>query len=136
MNDSLWRLSLPLVYMASVFVLSSIPGDTGADTAVGVLLQWVSPTWQNLLHVPLYAGLTLTWLWALAPSYLGYRHRLLTAFLLTAAWGVFDEVHQSFVPGRYASWTDIGLNLLGACAVVGYATLRTSRGPCIVDASP
>jgi VanZ family protein len=133
-----WRLVLPLGYMGALFLLSSIPGDISAESAIGAAFQWVSPNWQNLLHVPLYAGLALSWLWALAPTSLDYRNRLTITALLTTAWGVLDEAHQSFVPGRYPSWTDIMLNLLGGAIVLAHFTLRaratTDRGRCKSDA--
>ncbi|MDX1387051.1 MAG: VanZ family protein [bacterium] len=36
--------------------------------------------------------------------------------LLVMAWGILDEFHQSFVPGRHASWGDGVANGLGAIA--------------------
>ncbi len=110
--------------MAALYLLSSIPGDISTDSSVGAIFQWVSPQWQNLLHIPLYGGLTLSWLWALPTQPVPYARRLLTAFFLAAAWGILDELHQSTVPGRYTSWTDMSLNLLGAGLVIGYAFKR------------
>ena len=34
--------------------------------------------------------------------------------VLSAGYGVTDELHQSFVPGRVPSWLDIGYDTLGA----------------------
>ncbi|MDX1613690.1 MAG: VanZ family protein [Candidatus Promineifilaceae bacterium] len=42
---------------------------------------------------------------------------LLAAFLLTALYGLTDEFHQSFVPGRRATWDDWLVDLLGAFLV-------------------
>lgn len=36
------------------------------------------------------------------------------AFGLTAGYGVVDEIHQSFVPGRVASMADVGADVAGA----------------------
>jgi VanZ family protein len=130
------RLLLPVGYMAALFLLSSIPGDISPDRPLGAAFQWVSPGVQNLLHVPLYAGLALSWLWALAPSSLEHRTRLTIAALLTIAWGILDEAHQSFVPGRYPSWTDILLNLLGACIVLVYATFMRGATAQRTDSKP
>jgi VanZ family protein len=33
---------------------------------------------------------------------------------MASLYGVFDEWHQSFVPGRYASLTDVALDVAGA----------------------
>jgi VanZ family protein len=40
---------------------------------------------------------------------------------------VFDEWHQSFVPGRFASLTDVVLNVLGAVLGIWLATRAVSR---------
>jgi VanZ family protein len=34
--------------------------------------------------------------------------------MLTMAWGLFDEIHQAFVPGRSADVLDLGADALGA----------------------
>ena len=51
---------------------------------------------------------------------------LTTAFLLAAGFGVFDEWHQLHVPGRFASFTDMTLNVLGAGLVL-YWVHRADR---------
>ncbi len=63
-----------------------------------------------VLYVLLYQGFkkikvdhTKTWLYA---------------FLLCLIYAVSDELHQSFVPGRYATLRDIGYDLLGASLVL------------------
>jgi VanZ family protein len=109
---------LPLCYMVALLLLSSIPGDGSSSQVSGQVLQAISPQWQNLLHIPLYGGLTLSWAWALTAYPLKLNHRLAIAFVLTLAWAVVDEGYQMSVPGRYGSLTDIGFNILGAsCAV-------------------
>ena len=119
------RLLLPLAYMAALFALSSIPGDISPDTPLGAVFQWFTPNLQNLLHVPLYAGLTLSWFWALMPYSLARQKQLLVALALAMLWGALDEVHQAGVPGRYGSFTDVALNFAGAIAAVLY--LRKKR---------
>ncbi len=122
-----WHILLPVGYMAVLLLLSSIPGDAPPDNLVGIVFQWVSPNWQNLLHVPLYAGLTASWLWALAAYPLGHRYRLATSFMLTVLWAIVDETYQLGVPGRYGSLTDLALNMLGASCAIMYASHRVTR---------
>jgi hypothetical protein len=117
------RILLPLAYMAGLLLLSSVPGDQ-TEGPVGQLFQWVEPQWQNLLHVPLYAGLAASWLWALARYPIKRVNRLLIALLVTLLWAALDETYQLSIPGRYSSLTDMALNALGACLAVGYAALR------------
>jgi VanZ family protein len=119
---------LPVIYMASIYLLSSIPGHL-PDNLMGTLYHWIAPGWQNLIHIPLYAGLTFCWIYVLAYFRVTKRNRLLLAFLLTALWGVLDEIHQTLVPGRYGSLSDMALNLSGtAMAVVVYASRRRLQG--------
>ena len=123
MGTSRWRILLPLGYMAAIYALSSISDDQ-PDTLAGALFLWVTPQWQNLLHVPLYAGLTLSWIWALGAFSLRRHKLLILAFLLTALWGLLDEVHQAYVPGRFASITDMLLNVSGAILAIVYFMKR------------
>ncbi len=112
-----WRLSLivPLLYMAALFGLSSVPGVIPEDAPVPYqIFNWVPPAVQNLLHIPVYAGLAFLWRWALA-ALLRPVPATVAAFLITVAYGVLDEWHQSFVPGRFASLTDVLFNTIGAC---------------------
>jgi len=52
----------------------------------------------------------------------------LTATLLATAYGVTDEYHQSFVPGRTADPMDVVKDLAGAAAACALYRWRTSRG--------
>ena len=122
---SLKRLMLPICYMAGIFVLSSIP-DTGRPDSG---LAWVSPSLQNLLHIPLYGGLAGCWYWALERWSGRGGVRLLTAFALTLGYGVLDELHQLTVPGRFGSLTDLALNALGAALILAWlARTRLQHG--------
>ena len=113
--------------MAALYLLSSVPGDQTAEGSAGALVQWITPAWQNLLHVPLYAGLAASWLWALAHYPLRRPARLTVAFLLTVLWAILDETHQMAVPGRYASLTDLALNTIGATLAVAYSSLNAKK---------
>jgi len=104
-------------YMAGLFALSSIPDDGGGP---GSRILFPPPGVQNLLHVPVYAGLA----WVLAQALRGRRHAPLLAAAIAVAYGALDEVHQMLVPGRTASVTDALLNALGAGLVAAWLTLR------------
>ena len=119
-NPTWWRLLLPLAHMAGLYALSSVPADE-TDTAAGALLAWVTPQWQNLLHVPAYAALTLFWICAHSPRALSRIGVLDIATVLTLLWAVLDETHQTNVPGRHGSITDLLLDLAGAMLAVAFA---------------
>lgn len=107
---ALWSLDrrvrwvLVLGYMGILYVLSALPGSaTGPDTP---LMRLIS----NALHFPLFAGLGGVCMLALH----GYgRWDALAALGLTASYALFDEWHQSWVPGRSGSLEDVLLDLLG-----------------------
>ncbi len=106
-------LCLPLAYMAGIFWLSSIPGEPSPqDPGTFVLVAWVPPALQNMLHVPLFGALAWLWRWTLEAW--TTRAPGIIAGLLTAGYGIVDELHQALVPGRYGSLTDMSLNIIGA----------------------
>jgi VanZ family protein len=79
-----------------------------------LLLGWVSPAAQNVLHVPAFAALSWAWAWALRAWLRAQVGRVAGACVIASVYGVFDEWHQSFVPGRYGSLGDVALDALGA----------------------
>lgn len=86
------------LYMGLIFVLSAQPGS-----AVGL-----PPPWDKLAHTLEYA--LLGFLLSRAFSNPG------AAFVIASLYGVSDEFHQSFVPGREASIGDWLADSLGAFA--------------------
>ena len=94
---------LPLLVMALLYWLSSLPGTPlPDDPALYGLFYWVPPSVQNALHVPAYATLACAYWWALGAWLRAPILRAIGACALASAYGLFDEWHQSFVPGRYA----------------------------------
>jgi VanZ family protein len=105
--------------MAALFLLSSIPDDGD----LGRRILFPPPAVQNLLHVPVYAILTWLW-WRALRAKTGRRPAVLLAAAIAAGYGILDEIHQMYVPGRFASITDALLNAAGAAAVVAWVFLR------------
>mgnify|MGYP001180919595 CR=1 FL=1 len=118
------RLS-PLLVMALIHAFSSLPGTPHGGGPVAAIPSWL----HNLAHVPAYALLAASWHVALgAPR--GRRGALLIG-LLTVGYGVLDEWHQSFVPGRQCSAGDVLRDALGAAvgiwAMRSFAALKMAR---------
>jgi glycopeptide antibiotics resistance protein len=108
-------LALTLGYMGGLYWLSSIPGEVDPDSPLlSGIVAWTPPALQNLLHIPVYAVLAMLWYRTLRLASVSLRASMVLALLLTAAYGMADEFHQLYVPGRYASLTDTALNCLGA----------------------
>jgi len=110
------RIFIPLAYMLGI--LSSIPDTGRIESQIDKIFHWVSPELQNLLHIPLFGGLAGCWYWALKPWINGFENRIVTAFIITTIYSFFDEYHQLSVPGRFGSFTDLGLDAVGSILVL------------------
>ena len=128
--ESKFRLLVPLAYMAGIFALSSIPDTGQIDSPIDQVFQWVSPQMQNLLHIPLFGGLAGSWFWALTSITTQFRSRISTGMALTLLYSVADEVHQLSVPGRFGSYTDILLNVIGAFLALILLVIWSKRSNC------
>jgi len=104
--------------MLGIFALSSIPDTGRIESQIDKIFHWVSPELQNLLHIPLFGGLAGCWYWALKPWINGFENRIVTAFIITTIYSFFDEYHQLSVPGRFGSFTDLGLDAVGSILVL------------------
>lgn len=102
---------LPAVGWATLlFVLSSqpvLPSPPGINDKLAHALSY------GLLGVLCLVGLT-TGRWDRVT-----RRRCLVAVLLAVAYGITDEFHQSFVPGRSPDVADLVADGLGASLAVG-----------------
>jgi len=121
-------VTLPLLFMGVLYWLSSLPGTPlPDDPAIYGLFYWVPSLVQNALHVPAYAVLSWASWWALGAWLNLPSARVISACAIASAYGIYDEWHQSFVPGRYASFTDITLDVAGAVLGIWLATWIGSR---------
>ena len=93
------------LYMAGIFYVSAQPD-------VSVPGPFSDTSWHSLA----YTGLGVLMVRALAGG-LGARvtpARALLGIALTTAYGCTDELHQMFVPGRFAEWRDVAADATGA----------------------
>ena len=104
-------LTPPIGLMIAIFLLSSIPGRS-SETGLAFLAE-IDPKLQNLLHIPLFGLLQFLWLRALTKLGRSGWNRTLTCLSISLLYSLFDEFHQMFVPGRYASLLDVCLNFTG-----------------------
>lgn len=106
-NDRRPRLWVPVaVYMAAIFYVSSIP-EPPIPANTDKPLHWLAYSGLAVLVVRACAG--------------GIPRRVsagvaVAAMLITIGYGVTDEVHQLFVPGRSADVYDLAADAAGALA--------------------
>ena len=78
---------------------------------------------SNLSHAPVFAGLAYCMLKTLGGRNASREHYA-AAFVVTTLVAVFDEWHQSFVPGRTSSATDLLLDCAGIATMLIGVRLR------------
>ncbi len=117
-----WRWGVAASYAAAIVVASarsSVPALPGGPS-------------DKLLHALAYAGLCVCVIFAATRG--RWREATPRVVLVSAVacvlYGVTDEWHQSFVPGRDASAGDVAADALGSFAAAGtvYAWGIISRG--------
>ena len=109
-----------VVYMVSIWGLSSmrLPEIPLAETITFA---------DKIVHFAVFGVLAFL-VYLLASEYLlRPRWRWLTAVVVTALWGVIDEIHQAFVPGRFADVVDAAADLTGALLIASIIYFREVR---------
>ncbi len=107
--------------MALIFALSAWPGASsgGTHTFFG---DWNAVA-RTAAHVGVFGILAGLCKRALTCTDGACSWRTWSfALLVTALYGVSDEVHQLFVPGRFGRWQDAACDLVGA--MVALAIMR------------
>lgn len=104
----------PVLYMAMIIALSSIPGSTGPDAPAGPA-GWIPPIVSNALHVPVYAGLAFLWACALIRrGHMPLQQAALIALIVAAVFGGIDEAYQGLIDGRTTASGDWLADTIGA----------------------
>ena len=99
-----------IIFGIIIFIISSIefrfpPGTPGTP----------SPSYLLLLHAGEFGLFSMLLMYGFYPR-IKIRYMCLTSIL----YGILDEIHQSFVPGRTPSFMDIGLDLIHQYSIIGW----------------
>ena len=97
---------LAVFWMVTIFALSHQP-DLGG---LGLLDR--IPFGDKIVHAGAFGLLALL--------IYGSSQNFIFAFLLTSLYGLSDEIHQSFVPGRMADGFDWLADTIGAALALGW----------------
>ena len=117
------RYWLPVVvYCTAIFIQSSFP-------TTEKLPQW--PYLDKILHAAAYSLLGFLFYRALASGHPSKNTNtlLILSILFTGLYGLSDEIHQSFVPGRSAEAADALADLAGGIIGACYGRLRYRSSP-------
>lgn len=111
-----------VAWMALIYVLSSLQGlETGFDPS----LDWAL---RKFAHSLVYAGLVVLYRHALGRTTgLASPKILVLSFCLAVLYAGTDEAHQRFVPGRFGTWWDVGIDAFGAAIAWAILAKRFER---------
>lgn len=99
------RVFLVILWMTLIAVGSSVPKPDG-EPGLG--------PWDKLAHLFAYGVLGLLIARAMYINGIGNWREIAVVTMLATLYGVSDEFHQSFVPGRESSSGDLIADALGA----------------------
>jgi VanZ family protein len=120
--NALLKMIPMLVVMGTIFYLSHQPGDSFNLPDL--------THFDKLLHAVAYGVLAATILFAV-PLRLKSESLVITAIiavLVCFVYGITDEFHQSFVPGRFVSGWDVAADVFGATVVAWSWERRMRKG--------
>ena len=112
-----------MVYCLAIFIQSSFPGS---ERMPDVRL------FDKLLHFMAYALLGILFYRAYDTLPLKDHQKLLIFISIASAtlYGISDEIHQYFVPSRYAEMADVVANTIGSiCGVYLYHRWNARKKP-------
>lgn len=116
MGKRKWLYWLPtLVWMAMIFVLS----NRTAVQASGI--DWQDFVIKKTAHFVEYGILAGLMYWSCIKTVSVKLSKLIiVVWILTVAYAMSDEFHQSFIPGRGPAIRDVFIDSLGAATVLGF----------------
>lgn len=111
--------SLALLYAILIFLLSSLSGAQISD------LPPTAPHADKTAHFALYAGFGFVLYLAFSQTSHEQirRNAMALTIIVGTVYGVTDEVHQHFVPGRSMDIVDVLVDFLAILTVVGIVLL-------------
>ena len=110
------QILYPIAYMIGILGFASVPDTQDYANSWFSLNAIVN----NFLHIPAYGILVFLWFRALRQKFHSKHRCLFYAVGITMAFGILQELLQSFARGRFVSLADIGLNTMGIALAVFY----------------
>ncbi|WHY85581.1 VanZ family protein [Neobacillus novalis] len=136
-----WVFAL-IIWMAVIFFFTQLPYFTGESTSKAlfklfavqhdtthsanggsVLIKVVNIILRKASHLTAFGIIAIL----LFQVFRNFRYPYFLSWFLTFLYAITDEWHQSFVPGRTASFQDVLIDCLGAFIALLIAHSYTSR---------
>lgn len=107
------RMMVPVAAMATLWWLSAQEPEPQPHSTARALFH-------NSMHVIAYGCLAASvWLaWSRKPVAAHHAFRSRGAWLIASLYGVVDELHQGYVPGRMCSFADFASDAVGAALAI------------------
>ena len=121
------KIVITAIYMLFMLTTSLIPMDRQVY-GLNFIIEFKSYI-QNILHIPLYAVLSILFLQLFKNYYPNISKRIVLIFVCCGGFGILNEIIQSVIPGRYGGVGDIILNLIGAMIGILIFTFVERRQP-------
>ena len=121
-RNLVWYWLPPLAWMGVIFFLSAQPDLPGLP---GSLLDTLL---KKSGHFVVYAVLAFLWYRALSRGGMADRAVLGLVFAIAVIYGMSDEFHQSFIPGRHPGLSDVLIDAMGAATAIGVIGWRNTKG--------
>lgn len=100
---------LLIVYMGIIFWVSSLPGEQlTPESALGIIIS------ASVKHVSAYAILGILMSVVIAQVSNKTLSIIFYSSTFSSCYGIFDEIHQYFVPTRYCTLLDMYINIIGS----------------------
>ena len=107
-------LSLPaIIFAVVIFIVSNGPMPDLPKLGI----QWE----DKILHFIAYAFLGFSTILFIKANFqkLNKKQIIIWSIIITSIYGLSDEIHQYYVPGRYSEFLDWFADFLGACFSAG-----------------
>ena len=116
-------------WMIAIFVASSIPSVEIQQSEIVGTLTMSSPLLANqvTIHLTEYGILSLLLYRLILHTRMIHPAKIwFFAVVLSVLYGISDELHQFFVPGRYSELMDLSYDAMGAIFGASFALLATN----------
>jgi VanZ family protein len=130
MKSKKWAVLISILWMTMIFTATQLPYFKGANTEAVIHntfsftnhfdIQELNLIVRKVTHVTVFGILAV-----LLFKSLGSRYFF--SWLLTVIYAISDEWHQSFMPGREASYKDVMLDSFGALLALSIVYLLKRR---------